>query len=365
MRKIGVTIIFLIFILSMGMAKDKSIGVFVSLNEEHAFWKSVRSFMEAVASDLKINLRWDYADNNQIKASNDIEKETSGANPIDAALIVNFKQQGESFFTALDKKKMPTIIHVVGADHNVSGKPREKHKSWIAEIVVDEEKVGYELAKRLINDAEKKGLKSSDGKIHIIAISGLVSDLLSQQRETGMLKAINEKSNLVKFEQIVSTVDWSTREGHDKFIHVIERYPSISVVWCANDDIALGVVKGIREIGKLPGKDIVTGGIDWVPEALQLVKKGEMVCSIGGLSWHGGWATILFYDYLNGKDFINDTTVTVETQPEVLSQENVDTFLKVFGDGNWEKVDFKKFSKTLNPKLKKYDFSLKNLMNSL
>ena len=89
-----------------GSAGRISIGCFSSLNEEHAFWKSVRAFMEAVARDLRIELRWHFAKHDQVRGRQQIRQELSGPHPIDAALIVNYKNQGEHFLTFLDQHRI-------------------------------------------------------------------------------------------------------------------------------------------------------------------------------------------------------------------------------------------------------------------
>ena len=79
---------------------------------------------------------------------------------------------------------------------------------------------------------------------------------------------------------------------------------------------------------------------------------------------HGGVATILLYDYLNGYDFAGELGVYVEIQPVVITRDNVDFFLPKLRADHWQKIDFKKFSKTLNPDLKQYNFSLEHILGN-
>jgi ABC-type sugar transport system substrate-binding protein len=349
-----------------GFAKKKlAIGCFASLDKDHAFWRSVRAFMEAAAEDLDLQLRWHYANHDQVRGRKQILAEVKGRRRIDAALVVNFKKQGDRFFKILDRHKIPTMVHVVGANHAVSGRPRQKHKRWIGELVIDEERVGYDLAIKLIDEARSRGLKAGDGRVHLVAIAGDRATLLSRQREKGLARAVRERRRQVLHHQTVPTLHWSTAEGRKKVKKLLARYPKTTVVWSANDDIAIGVVKGIRELGKTPGKDLLTGGVDLVPRALQLIKRGEMVCSIGGLSMHGGWAAVLLHDYLHGIDFKRDTSVSVKTKPVMITKENVGPYLEKFGKGDWRKVDFRRFSKVKNPTLKRYDFSMSRIMRAL
>jgi hypothetical protein len=48
---------------------------------------------------------------------------------------------------------------------------------------------------------------------------------------------------------------------------------------------------------------------------------------------------------------------------QVITPNNVHHYREKFGDRDWEKIDFKVFSKGYSPNLKKYDFSLHVLLN--
>ncbi|HZH14995.1 MAG TPA: hypothetical protein VE057_11630, partial [Archangium sp.] len=44
-----------------------------------------------------------------------------------------------------------------------------------------------------------------------------------------------------------------------------------------------------------------------------------------------------------------------------ITRGNVDVFLRFLGEGDWESLDFRAFSRVANPALKHYDFSLRAL----
>ena len=72
----------------------------------------------------------------------------------------------------------------------------------------------------------------------------------------------------------------------------------------------------------------------------------------------GGWALVMLYDLMNG--------ITVprmgHSRFSVLTQENVDEYSSKFGDNNWSQIDFRKFSKHLNPQIKEYKFNLEAIL---
>lgn len=53
----------------------------------------------------------------------------------------------------------------------------------------------------------------------------------------------------------------------------------VDVVFCHNDDMALGALTAIKAAGYKPGEDILVCGIDGAAAALEAVKSGEMLCT--------------------------------------------------------------------------------------
>lgn len=139
-------------------------------------------------------------------------------------------------------------------------------------------------------------------------------------------------------------------------------------MWAANDNMALGLIDGAKEEGMRPGKDFVVGGIDWLPEALDAVKNGQMAVSIGGHFVEGMWALIMMYDYLNGFDFKEDHGVSIQTRMLALDKIAIDklgNLTEKFSQSNLNRVDFSHFSKTHNPELKSYTFDIASLLSRL
>ncbi|WP_108651877.1 hypothetical protein [Dongshaea marina] len=64
---------------------------------------------------------------------------------------------------------------------------------------------------------------------------------------------------------------------------------------------------------------------------------------------------VMLYDYHHGKDFIDDP---VKSRMYPIDRSNVDKYIQIFGRQQWQQIDFRKFSKVLNPNIKQYDFGL-------
>ena len=101
--------------------------------------------------------------------------------------------------------------------------------------------------------------------------------------------------------------------------------------------MALGVVEGIKELGLVPGQDIVTGGFDWSEKGVEAVVKGEIEVTMGGHYMEGAWVAVLIYDYFNGVDF-KDESLRMKSNMGALTKENIDDYLQKLKDHSQEYV---------------------------
>lgn len=68
--------------------------------------------------------------------------------------------------------------------------------------------------------------------------------------------------------------------------------------------MGLGALDSLSKTKIIPGKDIIVGSMDWVPEALKQMQSGKLFTSLNGHFIETAWASVLVYDYLNKKDLV-------------------------------------------------------------
>ena len=345
-----------------GRGKKVAIGIFASLEAQHPFWTFMRVFEEAGGRSLGLESRWYFANSDPYQGGRQIEGATQGPDPIRGALITDFRKQGPHYLDLMATRRVPTITFM-GFDLKRLGPPRKRNPYRIGSMDVDEQNVGYRLAKVLLERARSLRLTGPDGKLHVLAISGDLQSSLAKTRERGLRQAMTEWGGQAELDLVVPTERWSQAEGQVIVKGLLKRFPSARIIWSGNDAIALGVLAGAGELGLRPNLDFVTGGIDWNPEALRKVADGDLVCSIGGLMFQAGWGALLLYDYLNGHDFQDDVGTVIHLPTAVLTRDSAIRFLRVFG-GDWHTLDFRAMSKTRSPELKKYDFTIKAFLQA-
>ena len=331
----------------------------------NAFWDNVVAFMQAVAEDLDINL--------EVQAG---KTATGGTYMIkkNGLRLLNRSELPDYFITGYwpgatnqliedaDKKGVGFFVFntaISATDEAVIGKPREKYPQWIGHMYPDDIHTGYLLAESLVS-AAKPG---ADGKVSVAGLNGNKDSAVSAKRAEGLNRYIAH-SNIAKLEDIYAT-DWSKPATTVATGKLLANYPKIQVIWTAADSIALYAASVIENSGRKPGSDILLGGVDWSDAGIRAVDAGILVSTVGGHFMEGGWALILIHDYHHGIDFTSDLGTTIVTKMQLIDRNNVKQYLQAFGNRNWNKIDFKQFSKVYNTDLKHYDFSLQKLMQQI
>lgn len=354
---------------AQGAAGEKMRVVFINPgfsdvhNPTGGFWLSVSSFMKAAADDLGIDLEILYCDRNHVKMRRMAQSVILRKSPPDYLVVVNEKQAAGPIVMEADKVgvKVFLILNRFEDDQlKKMGEPRIRYKNWIGSLIPDNRFAGYQIAKLVIEQMAQTGVKTSDGRFHIIGLSGDYVTQASVERVEGLKQAVSEYPN-VDLKQVIPC-NWSKEEARQKTIQMLKRYPQTGAIWGANDPIAIGALEGAVAAGKTPGKDIFLGGLNWDPPGLAKVQSGEIVTSIGGHFMTGGWALVLLYDYHHGRDFAEEGTRLQQKIFGALHSGNIRHYLEGFEGRDWGNIDFTKYSKVLNPDVGNYDFGVEAIL---
>lgn len=333
---------------------------------ENSFWGPTSVFMQAVAKDLGIELQVLYG-RDRMRTRNLALRALKNTIRKPHYLVTLFQSQsGKEILATAETAGVRSFFFNTGVpekETGVIGDPRKKFSLWLGHMTPDDEKIGYDLADTLIQKAEKAGLKGEDGKIHIIGITGGLDSTSAIDRNRGLRKRVEESPATV-LHQIVPAY-WDRDRARRIASKLLARYPKTGVVWAATDHMALGVSEAIEMSGKRPGEDILAGGVDWAAEGMEAVREGRMAATGGGHFMEGGWVLVMLYDYHNGIDFADTMGTKIRSRMQILDRDSIGPWLDAFGSGQWDRVDFKKFSKTHNPGLKQYDFSAHAVLKQL
>lgn len=334
-------------------------------SQSGGFWRSVSEFMEAAANDLGIELETMYSERDRLLMIDQASEVISRSTPPDCLVVVNEMLGAQKIVQDANKAGIQVFLLLngfYGQQEIEMGSPRDKYKYWIGSLIPDNKWAGYQVANKLIETAKQRGVSAKDGRFHLVALAGDLVTPASVERSEGLRQAVSEHPEVV-LNQIVA-VNWRKDVAQERSFGLLKRYPETSIIWAANDPIALGALEAAIELGKRPGRDVFIGGLNWDVPALDKIKEGSLTTSAGGHFMAGGWALVMLYDYYNGRDFIEQGALLKITIFDMLSQDSPESFLNMFCDRDWKQIDFTRFSKVLNPNVNAYDFSVGAIMNN-
>ena len=349
----------------------KRIAWFVSTSGT-PFWKTVEQIMKSSAKDLGVTLEvyFSYDPINHIKKVKEILNRKE--NPIDGVLFHNHKHRGEEVLKIIEEKGIPTMMFNAGFNAlNTVGKPRQNYQCLIGTMFPNDEKAGYQLAFALLLEAKKNPKMIYDNKIHMVALEGDRASNVSTLRLQGMKRALiewqkNKTNPKVILHQSFHS-KWRRNLASIAFKLTQSRYPKVSVFWTAADVMALGVVDAAKELGQIPGKDFVTGGMDLLPMTLEHLENGDITASVGAHYIEGTFALIALYDYLNGYDFASTGKTEFLTDMAVRIGNSKQTFAR---DKNsitqrLNSIDFTSLSNAHKQKSVPYVLDTQSILNKL
>lgn len=343
-----------------------------SQSDGEFWWKTCTSFMQAAADDLGIELKVYWANRSPAQMYRQADEALGGAVKPHFIVMQNMKKTAPQIIEKAEKNHVRVVLFNSGLDEEetrVYGGPRGKYANWIGQILPDDAGAGYQLAKIIVGAARDKGLSNPAGKVEMLALGGTVSDSSAIERNKGLTRFLQEHvADVVLNRGQALPGDWESAKAASVFEAAYDGYPQTTVVWNANDNMAMGVLGTVQDkFGKVAGRDIIVGGIDWNPENLKAVKRGQIAATLGGHFMEGAWVMVLVNDYAKGVDFQTEG-VSLRSELGAISAANIGKFERALGDRSFEKIDkidFSKFSKASNPGLKHYRFNLDEILSQL
>ena len=128
----------------------------------------------------------------------------------------------------------------------------------------------------MVAELENHGDINGDGKISYIMIEGDPENIDAQYRTEFSVKALTDAGYEVECldDQVGN---WDQTKGQELCANALNIYgDKIEVVFCNNDAMALGASTAILTAQRKVGEDILLLGVDALPEAIDLIKSGDM-----------------------------------------------------------------------------------------
>ncbi len=132
----------------------------------------------------------------------------------------------------------------------------------------------------LILDTPNKGDINGDGKISYIMVQGDPENVDAQYRTEFSVKALVDAGMEVE-ELNLTRGDWMRERGQEIVANDLAQFSNqIEVVFCNNDDMAIGALQSIQAAGRKVNEDIYLVGVDALDAALNEVQAGNMTGTV-------------------------------------------------------------------------------------
>ena len=333
---------------------------------DEAFWVACSDAMQKAADSLGMQFRVQYAERERlaplamVQALAQLPKKERP----DYVVFSNDYSTGPALLKALEGTGIQAFMAFSGIPSNLKeqvGAPREVFPFWLGSLEPNAEDAGYLTAQALIQKGmQMPELKDAQGRLHMVAIAGDRSTPVSVARNLGMRKAVEKMGGAVVFHQEVYG-EWREDKAMDQAQVLFRRYPKVRLVWGGNDLIAFGAMEAWRKQGGKPGQDALFSGVNTSSRALSLLRSGELTALAGGHFMAGAWAMVMLYDHYRGVDFASEGLELHRDMFWLFNAQSSLQFEKRFA-GTTEKLDFRPFSKYLNPSLTHYQFEIERLL---
>lgn len=138
-------------------------------------------------------------------------------------------------------------------------------------------------------------------------IEGIRSAANAEARKTGALRAFASNPAITVAAQ--ESADWKIDVAYDVAKSMFEREPGISLLFCANDMMALGAARYVQEAGL---RGVRIAGYDALHDAVEAVKSGALVATIDQQAGRQGYLGVVYANRM-----ISREEVPLETMVEV------------------------------------------------
>lgn len=301
-----------------------------SQNATGTFWSKVSLFMDAAAEDLNINLTTYYADRNHIFMTQ-LTSEVKKQRP-DFVILVNEKGKALQMVKQLAPLNVPIFMLLNAFDENelTQLSPTEA-ANIVGSLLPNNRSAGEKLADALINLHLRKTAKPY---LYMLALKGDYVTAASNERHHGLMSSLSKRKNIALVD--VAVANWSEPKAYAITLGILKRTP-IDIIWAANDPMAYGAKKAVRD-AKV-NYPVTIGGIngDLHDELFPLD------VSYGGHVALGAFAMIMLHDYQN-KLLPNSQMHQEVNVFSQMSQQEILSLNKAFAHGKLSNYDFTQFS---------------------
>ena len=364
-RAVTLSLVLCLTVLLCGsVARAQSVAFINPGKSDEVYWVTAAQGMQAAAHSLGMTFEVQYAQREPLKTleiAREMVARPAGKRP-EYIVVTDDYSVADRLLAIIDPAGVKSFLAYssIPVDQRGGiGSPRGQYKGWLGSLEPQAEDAGYLTARALIERGKREKAFGPDGKLHMLAIAGDRSTPSSINRNQGMRRAVAEAPMVVLEEEVYAA--WARENAAQQAESLYRRYPDVKLVWAGNDLMAFGAMTAWEKRGGKPGVDAWFSGINTSTEALEAVKSGRLTSLAGGHFITGAWALVMIYDYHHGRDFPDEGLELRRPMSAEFTPLPADRYIERFS-GGFDGVDFSRYSKVKNPKLRRYNFGFAQLL---
>lgn len=186
------------------------------------------------------------------------------ARKVDAILIAPADSKG--IVPALKQAQEKGIL-VINLDNRVDAETAAAAGLKLGGYVGADNEEGGRMAGRAMVEALEK-------EAPVAILEGIRGADNAEARKRGFSQAVQGTLKVVASD----TAEWDTQKAYAKFQSMLAAHPELQGLFCANDKMALGALKAIREAGRKGQLTVI--GYDNIPDVQPYLQSGEMYATL-------------------------------------------------------------------------------------
>lgn len=240
---------------------------------DDAFMTTYRNALQEILEGKGYTVTFMDGKNDQAEQNNQINNFI--AQGVDA-LIINpvMTSAADQIIATVKDANVPTVL--------INREPTAEQMSAYDKLVYvgcDARQSGT-MQGELILDTPNKGDINGDGKVSYIMIQGDPENIDAQYRTEFSVKALTD-AGMEVVELDLQRGDWDRNKGQEIAQNDLAQFgDEIEVVFCNNDDMAIGALQAIQAAGRTVNEDIYLVGVDALDAALNEVEAGNMTGTV-------------------------------------------------------------------------------------
>jgi len=277
-------------------------------------WRTIESeHMQQIADDRKYKISITNAEGDTEQQISDVESLIAqGCN-----VMVIVAIDADAIQPALDlckEKKIPVIMKARGAN-------AEAGVDYVTAIMSNFVTEGTNAANWVKGKISEMGFTGKDVKV--LEIQGVVGGTDVRDRSKGF----HDVGDVEGWDFVaIQSANWSRTEAQEVAQNVLQSSGNdINVIYCHNDEMALGASLAVQAAGLTVGKDILIVGVDGMKEALDAIKAGTQSLSVTCTPKYADLVFDTIEDAIAGKEIPTSIDVT----DAVVDITNVDQYYEL------------------------------------